>query len=148
LVVWSIFVIFAAEINLIIMASRKKSKKEVTKELQPEVVTSNKEEKKKEEITVPTMEDYENSKLLTEATMNAILAQSPSAEGIREKVVETLMNTDAPEPKKEEKPKKLHVLADDRLNSLINRANELGITNVVEVLNSDKFGQFYMVYWD
>ena len=130
------------------MASRKKSKKEVTKELQPEVVTSNKEEKKKEEITVPTMEDYENSKLLTEATMNAILAQSPSAEGIQEKVVETLMNTDAPEPKKEEKPKKLHVLADDRLNSLINRANELGITNVVEVLNSDKFGQFYMVYWD
>ena len=130
------------------MASRKKSKKEVTKELQPEVVTSNKEEKKKEEIAVPTMEDYENSKLLTEATMNVILAQSPSAEGIREKVVETLMNTDAPEPKKEEKPKKLHVLADDRLNSLINRANELGITNVVEVLNSDKFGQFYMVYWD
>lgn len=130
------------------MASRKKSKKEVTKELQPEVVTSNKEEKKKEEITVPTMEDFENSKLLTEATMNAILAQSPSAEGIQEKVVETLMNTDAPEPKEEEKPKKLHVLADDRLNSLINRANELGITNVVEVLNSDKFGQFYMVYWD
>ena len=130
------------------MASRKKSKKEVTKELQPEVVTSNKEEKKEEEIIVPTMEDYENSKLLTEATMNAILAQSPSAEGIREKVVETLMDTDAPEPKKEEKPKKLHVLADDRLNSLINRANELGITNVVEVLNSDKFGQFYMVYWD
>lgn len=130
------------------MASRKKSKKEVTKELQPEVVTSNKEEEKKEEIIVPTLEDYENSKLLTEATMNAILAQSPSAEGIREKVVETLMDTDAPEPKKEEKPKKLHVLADDRLNSLINRANELGITNVVEVLNSDKFGQFYMVYWD
>ena len=130
------------------MASRKKSKKEVTKELQPEVVTSNKEEKKKEEIIVPTLEDFENSKSLTEATMNAILAQSPSAEGIREKVVETLMNTDAPEPKEEEKPKKLHVLADDRLNSLINRANELGITNVVEVLNSDKFGQFYMVYWD
>ena len=130
------------------MASRKKSKKEVTKELQPEVVTSNKEEKKKEEIIVPTMEDYENSKLLTEATMNVILAQSPSAEGIQEKVVETLMDTDAPEPKEEEKPKKLHVLADDRLNSLINRANELGITNVVEVLNSDKFGQFYMVYWD
>lgn len=130
------------------MASRKKSKKEVTKELQPEVVTSNKEDKKEEEIIVPTLEDYENSKLLTEATMNAILAQSPSAEGIQEKVVETLMNTDAPEPKKEEKPKKLHVLADDRLNSLINRANELGITNVVEVLNSDKFGQFYMVYWD
>lgn len=128
------------------MASRKKSKKEVTKELQPEVVTSNKEEE--EEITVPTLEDFEKSKPLTEATMNAILAQSPSAEGIREKVVETLMDTDAPEPKKEEKPKKLHVLADDRLNSLINRANELGITNVVEVLNSDKFGQFYMVYWD
>lgn len=130
------------------MASRKKSKKEVTKELQPEVVTSNKEEKKEEEIIVPTLEDYENSKLLTEATMNTILAQSPSAEGIREKVVETLMDTDAPEPKKEEKPKKLHVLADDRLNSLINRANELGITNIVQVLNSDKFGQFYMVYWD
>lgn len=130
------------------MASRKKSKKEVTKELQPEVVTSNKEEEKKEEILVPTLEDFEKSKPLTEATMNVILAQSPSAEGIREKVVETLMNTDAPEPKEEEKPKKLHVLADDRLNSLINRANELGITNVVEVLNSDKFGQFYMVYWD
>lgn len=130
------------------MASRKKSKKEVTKELQPEVVTSNKEEKKEEEIIVPTLEDFEKSKPLTEA-MNAILAQSPSAEGIREKVVEPPVYTDAPAPKKEEeKPKKLHVLADDRLNSLINRANELGITNVVEVLNSDKFGQFYMVYWD
>lgn len=130
------------------MASRKKSKKEVTKELQPEVVTSNKEEKKEEEIIVPTMGDFENRELLNEATMNAILAQSPSAEGIQEKVVETLMYTDAPAPKEEEKPKKLHVLADDRLNSLINRANELGITNVVQVLNSDKFGQFYMVYWD
>lgn len=131
------------------MASRKKPKKEVTKELQPEVVTSNKEEKKKEEIIVPTLEDFENSKPLTEATMNAILAQSPSAEEIQEKVVEPPVYTDAPAPKKEEeKPKKLHVLADDRLNSLINRANELGITNVVEVLNSDKFGQFYMVYWD
>lgn len=130
------------------MASRKKSKKEVTKELQPEVVTSNKEEKKEEEIIVPTMGDFENSEPLTVDTMNALLAQSPSTEGIRKKMVETLMDTDAPEPKKEEKPKKLHVLADDRLNSLINRANELGITNVVEVLNSDKFGQFYMVYWD
>lgn len=130
------------------MASRKKSKKEATKELQPEVVTSNKEEEKKEEIIVPTMEDFENRELLTEATINALLAQSPSAEGIQEKVVETPMYTDAPAPKEEEKPKKLHVLADDRLNSLINRANELGITNVVEILNSDKFGQFYMVYWD
>lgn len=130
------------------MASRKKSKKEVTKELQPEVVTSNKEEKKKEEITVPTMEDFENSKPLTEATMNALLAQSSPTEELRKKVVETLMDTDAPEPKEEEKPKKLHVLADDRLNSLINKANELGITDVVQILNSDKFGQFYMVYWD
>lgn len=130
------------------MASRKKSKKEATKELQPEVVTSNEEEKKEEEIIVPTMENFENSEPLTVDTMNALLAQSPSTEGIRKKMVETLMDTDAPEPKKEEKPKKLHVLADDRLNSLINRANELGITNVVEVLNSDKFGQFYMVYWD
>lgn len=130
------------------MASRKKSKKEVTKELQPEVVTSNKEEKKEVQNTIPTLEDFEKSKPLTEATMNALLAQSSPTEELRKKVVETLMDTDAPEPKEEEKPKKLHVLADDRLNSLINKANELGITDVVQILNSDKFGQFYMVYWD
>lgn len=130
------------------MASRKKSKKEVTKELQPEVVTSNKEEKKEVQNTVLTLEDFEKSKLLTEATMNALLAQSSPTEELRKKVVETLMDTDAPEPREEEKSKKLHVLADDRLNSLINKANELGITDVVQILNSDKFGQFYMVYWD
>lgn len=130
------------------MASRKKSKKEVTKELQPEVVTSNKEEKKEVQNTVPTLEDFEIIKPLTEATMNALLAQSSPTEELRKKVVETLMDTDAPEPREEEKSKKLHVLADDRLNSLINKANELGITDVVQILNSDKFGQFYMVYWD
>ena len=42
--------------------------------------------------------------------------------------------------------KKLKLLAADRLNSLINEANELGITDVVQILNSDKYGQFYMVY--
>ena len=130
------------------MASRKKSKKEVTKELQPEVVTSNKEDKKEAENIVPTLEEFEKRKPLAEATMDALSVLGPTTEEIRKKMVETSMDTDAPEPKKEEKPKKLHVLADDRLNSLINRANELGITNVVEVLNSDKFGQFYMVYWD
>jgi hypothetical protein len=45
-----------------------------------------------------------------------------------------------------EESKKLKLLAADRLNSLINEANELGITNVVQILNSDKYGQFYMVY--
>ena len=45
-----------------------------------------------------------------------------------------------------EEPKKLKLLAADRLNSLINEANELGITDVVQILNSDKYGQFYMVY--
>ena len=49
-----------------------------------------------------------------------------------------------PEPEPE-KPK-LHLLADDRLNSLINRANEMGITDVVQILNSEKYGQFYLVY--
>ena len=42
--------------------------------------------------------------------------------------------------------KKLKLLAADRLNSLINEANELGITDVVQILNSDKYGQFYMMY--
>ena len=49
-----------------------------------------------------------------------------------------------PEPETE-KPK-LHLLADDRLNSLINTANEMGITDVVQILNSEKYGQFYLVY--
>lgn len=50
------------------------------------------------------------------------------------------------EVQKERKPM-LHVLADDRLNNLINRANELGITDVVQILSSEKYG-FYLVYKD
>ena len=54
-----------------------------------------------------------------------------------EKMVDEIMRKEA---------KKLKLLAADRLNSLINEANELGITDVVQILNSDKYGQFYMVY--
>ena len=45
-----------------------------------------------------------------------------------------------------EKPKLLHVLAADRLNQLLEEANDLGVTDVVQILNSDSTGQFYMVY--
>jgi 16S rRNA U1498 N3-methylase RsmE len=41
---------------------------------------------------------------------------------------------------------KLHILSDDRLNSLITKANELGITDVIQIISSDKYGQFYMIY--
>lgn len=56
-----------------------------------------------------------------------------------------------PDEKVEEDAEEYHpllrVLADDRLNNLINRANELGITDVVQILSSDKYG-FYLVYRD
>lgn len=90
----------------------KKAKEEMAQSSKPKEVVSNRGESK-EEMTVPSSSDYENS--------------------------ETNINSE------ENKPK-LHVLADDRLNSLINTANELGITDVIQVFTADRTGQFYLIY--
>ena len=118
------------------MANRKKTKEEKTLKSKQENVTSNIEEridwnKAAEEVENAekgaSLEDYENSELNKQAV-----------ESLEQELTET--------PESEVETPKLRVLADDRLNSLINRANELGITDVVQILNSDKFGQFYLVY--
>ena len=132
------------------MANRKKAKEEVKSPINSTEVISNKGENKEENVLggpqtppynpnpivdmtdkkVPTMEDYENSEL-------------------NKKAVETLIE-DNPELQEEqpqeEQPKKLRIIADDRLNSLINTANEMGITDVVQIINSDRLSQFYLIY--
>jgi len=132
------------------MANRKKAKEEVKSPINSTEVISNKGENKEENALggpqtppydsnpivdmtgkkVPTMENYKNSEL-------------------NKKAVETLIE-DNPELQEEqpqeEQPKKLHIIADDRLNSLINTANEMGITDVVQIINSDRLSQFYLIY--
>ena len=109
------------------MANRKKAKTEEPKKVETENVTSNIEEIKEEKLALAEIPED-------------IKEEIAVAENIAAKE-ETIMTQ-----KSEENKPKLKVLADDRLNSLINRANELGITDVVQVINSDKFGQFYLVY--
>ncbi len=139
------------------MANRKKVKEETTSKSKPANVTSNIEENKEEnsQVKVPTMEDYENSEKNSEAvekakeeiqTLEEILEKVTQPSESQEETSDNGKTTENPEP--ENIKPKLHVLADDRLNSLINRANELGITDVIQILNSDKFGQFYLVYKD
>ena len=137
-------------LNSSFMANRKKAKEEVKSPINSTEVISNKGENKEENVLggpqtppydsnhivdmtgkkVPTMEDYENSEL-------------------NKKAVETLIE-DNPELQEEqpqeEQPKKLRIIADDRLNSLINTANEMGITDVVQIINSDRLSQFYLIY--
>lgn len=109
------------------MANRKKAKTAEPKKVETENVTSN-------------IEEIEEEKLALAEIPEDIKEEVVVAENIAAKE-ETIMTQ-----KSEENKPKLKVLADDRLNSLINRANELGITDVVQIINSDKFGQFYLVY--
>jgi len=121
------------------MVKRNKAKEEVAKVSKPKNVTSNKKveedfseaamQKMKKFPEAPSVEDYENSELNKQAV-----------EAVAEQVAET------PEEQPTEEPVKLHILADDRLNSLIAKANDLGITDVIQIISSDKYGQFYMVY--
>ena len=129
--------------------ANKKAKEEVTQSSQPKVDSSNKEREEEwreetlEEMNkfpkAPTMEDFENSEQNKKAAdmLEEELAEAAELEEAQKKNEEEEQPQDTP---------KLHVLADDRLNSLINTANELGITDVVQILNSDRTGQFYMVY--
>ena len=109
------------------MANRKKSKTEEPKKVETENVTSNIEEIKEEKLALAEIPEDIKEEIA--------VAENIAAEE------ETIITQ-----KSEENKSKLKVLADDRLNSLINRANELGVTNVVQIINSDKFGQFYLVY--
>ena len=125
------------------MAKRNKAKEEVTEVSKPEEVVSNKEENKGENSAVmqenekspkvSSAQDYENNEsneqaVKTEEQVNTAPEKQPEQEQSVEGTV------------------KLHILSDDRLNSLINKANELGITDVIQIISSDKYGQFYMIY--
>ena len=125
------------------MAKRNKAKEEVTEVSKPEKVVSNKEENEggndavmqenKKSTEVSSAQDYENNEsneqaVKTEEQVNTAPEKQPEQEQPVEGTV------------------KLHILSDDRLNSLITKANELGITDVIQIISSDKYGQFYMIY--
>ena len=120
------------------MANRKKAKEEVKSPINSTEVTSNKGENKEhaQSPKVPTMEDYENSELNKKA-VEALIEDNPELQPEKK---------NEEEQPQEEQPKKLRIIADDRLNSLINTANEMGITDVVQIINSDRLNQFYLIY--
>lgn len=125
------------------MAKRNKAKEEVTEVSKPEKVISNKEENEggndvvmqenEKSPEVSSAQDYENN----ESNEQAV------------KTEEQVNDTPEKQPEQEQPVEgtvKLHILSDDRLNSLITKANELGITDVIQIISSDKYGQFYMIY--
>ena len=115
----------------------KKAKEEVTQSPKQEAEVSNIAENKEESL-------YSVS---TDSKENPIIP--PSTEGLAGSDFDKdkeLITTPEEQPEQKEQKLKLHVLAADRLNSLINEANELGITDIVQILNSDRTGQFYLVY--
>lgn len=130
-------VIFATRIIKYQIMVKKKAKEEVTKNPKPEAVASNRVENKEENL----------SSVSTDSEENPIIP--PSTEGLAGSDFDKdkeLINVSEEQPKQEEQKPKLHILAADRLNALIDDANELGITDVVQIISSDKYGQCYMVY--
>lgn len=125
-------------LNSSFMANRKKAKEEVKSPINSTEVISNKGENKEhaQSPKVPTMEDYENSELNKKA-VETLIEDNPELQPEKK---------DEEEQPQEEQPKKLRIIADDRLNSLINTANEMGITDVVQIINSDRLSQFYLIY--
>lgn len=130
-------VIFATRIIKYQNMVKKKAKEEVTKNPKPEAVASNRVENKEEKL----------SSVSTDSEENPIIP--PSTEGLAGSDFDKdkeLITTPEEQPEQEEQKPKLHILAADRLNALIDDANELGITDVVQIISSDKYGQCYMVY--
>ena len=135
------------------MANRKKVKEEKTPKSKVKEVASNIEENNGEssQVSASATEDLNKKasesleqELKEAAELEELMQSQNDQVNDQEEVPDSGKQVADPEPK-EEKPK-LRVLADDRLNSLINRANELGIIDVVQILNSDKYGQFYLIY--
>lgn len=149
------------------MANRKKAKGEKPTKSKVSKVASNMENidwaenvlKESENSSKgPSLADYENStqnekaceslvQELKEAAELEALSQSQNDQvNDQEEIPDSKEQVVGPEPEPEPEKPKLRILADDRLNSLINTANEMGITDVVQILNSEKYGQFYLVY--
>lgn len=130
-------VIFATRIIKYQIMVKRKAKEEVAKNPKPEAVASNRVENKEENL----------SSVSTDSEENPIIP--PSTEGLAGSDFDKdkeLINVSEEQPEQEEQKPKLHILAADRLNALIDDANELGITDVVQIISSDKYGQCYMVY--
>ena len=126
------------------MANRKKVKEEKTPKSKVNEVASNIEENKEEnpQVEISMAENF------AEEAAESLQQELKEASELEELSQSQSNQEETSEQEPENIKPKLHVLADDRLNSLINRANELGITDVIQILNSDKFGQFYLVYKD
>ena len=125
-------VIFATRIIKFQIMVKKKAKEEVAKNPKPEAVASNRVE---DEGANPA-----SSSVKIESNGNIVIQENNQSEELSQEEV-TEENTQEEQPKT-----KLHILAADRLNALIDDANELGITDVVQIISSDKYGQCYMVY--
>ena len=126
----------------------KKAKEEVIQSPKPEAETSNIEENngtKSSSDRVPSLDKTQGTPLHSEGLGAKDFKEDEATEELSQSEVTEISDQEEEQPEGEHKPK-LYVLAADRLNSLVNEANELGITDIVQILNSDRAGQFYLVY--
>lgn len=126
----------------------KKAKEEVTQSPKQEAEVSNIEENngvKAASDKAPSFDEAQGTPINPEGKGAKDFIKDDSTEELSQSEVTKTSDQEEEQPEGEHKPK-LHVLAADRLNSLVNEANELGITDIVQFLNSDRTGQFYLVY--
>ena len=126
----------------------KKAKEEVTQSPKQEAEVSNIEDNngtKSSSDRVPSFDEAQGTPLHPDGLGAKDFKEDEATEELSQSEVTEISDQEEGQPEGEHKPK-LHVLAADRLNSLINEANELGIIDIVQILNSDRTGQFYLVY--
>ena len=126
----------------------KKAKEEVTQSPKQEAEVSNIEETNSTKAAsnrAPSFDEAQGTPVNSEGKGAKDFIKEGATEELSQSEVTKTSDQEEEQPEGEHKPK-LHVLAADRLNSLVNEANELGITDIVQFLNSDRTGQFYLVY--
>lgn len=127
----------------------KKAKEEVTQSPKQEAEVSNIEETNSTKVAsnrAPSFDEAQGTPINSEGKGAKDFVKEKSTEELSQAEVTKTSDQEEKQPEQEEQKPKLHVLAADRLNSLVNEANELGITDIVQFLNSDRTGQFYLVY--
>ena len=126
----------------------KKAKEEVTQSPKQEAEVSNIGETNSTKAASnrePSFDEAQGTPVNSKGKGAKDFIKEDSMEKLGQSEVTKISDQEEEQPEGEHKPK-LHVLAADRLNSLVNEANELGITDIVQFLNSDRTGQFYLVY--
>lgn len=126
----------------------KKAKEEVTQSPKQEAEVFNIEETNSTKAAsnrAPSFDEAQGTPINSGGKGAKDFTKKDSTEELSQSEVTETSDQEEEQPEGEHKPK-LHVLAADRLNSLVNEANELGVTDIVQFLNSDRTGQFYLVY--